>query len=155
LLHLKKIKTKCHFGMLWADRIGPFDNTPVSCFTFRRDHEIRKSHEEKTVEVEERVEQVQRQGQKDLQETKTKHKKELAKVNLYLQMNHCFKFLVYQSQQKQKSHNESNAKFGQNHIVDCRRGNIKQALTSARESMQAPTLSAGKHANSTIIRLKT
>ena len=50
--------------------------------TFRRDHVIRKSHEEKTVEVEERVEQILRQGQKDLQETRTKHKKELAKVTL-------------------------------------------------------------------------
>ena len=50
--------------------------------TFRRDHVIRKSQEGKTVEIEERVEQVLLQGQKDLQETRTKHKKELAKVNL-------------------------------------------------------------------------
>ena len=58
--------------------------------TFRRDHVIRKSHEEKAVEVEERVDQVLRQGQKDLQETKTKHKKELTKVHFSLQMIHFF-----------------------------------------------------------------
>ena len=50
--------------------------------TFRRDHVIRKSQEGKTVEIEERMEQVLLQGQKDLQETRMKHKKELAKVNL-------------------------------------------------------------------------
>ena len=38
------------------------------------------------MEVEERVEEVIRQGQKELQETKTKHKRELAKVNMHLQM---------------------------------------------------------------------
>jgi len=100
LLHLKKIKTKCHFGMLWADRIGPFDNTPVSCSTFRRDHEIRKSHEEKTVEVEERVEQVQRQGQKELQETKTKHKKELAKLKKDLDDANAYKNKIKESNKK-------------------------------------------------------
>jgi len=85
-LHLKTTnkpkKKRGHFGILWAERIDAFDNTPVSCSTFRRDHLIRKSHEEKTVEVEERVEEVLKQGQKELQETKTKHKKELAKVNI-------------------------------------------------------------------------
>ena len=90
MLHLKTTnklnKKQCHFGILWAERIDAFDNTPVLCSTFRRDHVIRKSHEEKTVEVEERVEEVLRQGQKELQETKTKHKRELAKVNIYLQM---------------------------------------------------------------------
>ena len=58
--------------------------------TFPRDHVIRKSHDEKTVEVEERVDQVLRQGQKDLQETRTKHKKELTKVHFSLQMIHFF-----------------------------------------------------------------
>lgn len=43
------------------------------------------------MEVEGRVEQVLRQGQKDLQETRTKHKKELTKVNLSLEM---FIFLI-------------------------------------------------------------
>lgn len=50
--------------------------------TIRRDHVIRKSQEEKSVKVEERLEQVLLQGQKDMQDTRTKHKKELAKVNL-------------------------------------------------------------------------
>lgn len=45
-----------------------------------RDRQIRESREEKAAELEERVEDVLRQGQKDLQETRTKHKKELAKV---------------------------------------------------------------------------
>ena len=46
-----------------------------------RDRQIRESREEKAAELEERVEDVLRQGQKDLQETRTKHKKELAKVS--------------------------------------------------------------------------
>ena len=45
-----------------------------------RDRQIRESREEKAAELEERLEDVLRQGQKDLQETRTKHKKELAKV---------------------------------------------------------------------------
>ena len=45
-----------------------------------RDRQIRESREEKAAELEERVEDVLRQGQKDLQETRTKHKKELTKV---------------------------------------------------------------------------
>lgn len=49
---------------------------------FYRDHEIRETRQEKAVELEERVEEVLRQGQKDLQETRTKHKKELAKVSV-------------------------------------------------------------------------
>ena len=49
-----------------------------------RDRQIRESREEKAVELEERVEDVLRQGQKDLQETRTKHKKELAKVGYAL-----------------------------------------------------------------------
>ena len=49
-----------------------------------RDRQIRESREEKAAEVEERVEDVLRQGQKDLQETRTKHKKELAKVGYAL-----------------------------------------------------------------------
>ena len=49
-----------------------------------RDRQIRVSHEEKAAELEERVEDVLRQGQKDLQETRTKHKKELAKVGYAL-----------------------------------------------------------------------
>jgi len=99
-LHLKTTnkpnKKQCHFGILWEERIDAFDNTPVSCSTFRRDHVIRKSHEEKTVEVEERVEEVLRQGQKELQETKTKHKRELAKVNMHLQMI-FFEFFFFNS----------------------------------------------------------
>ena len=49
-----------------------------------RDRQIRESREEKAAELEERVEDVLRQGQKDLQETRTKHKKELAKVSYAL-----------------------------------------------------------------------
>ena len=49
-----------------------------------RDRQIRESREEKAAELEERVEDVLRQGQKDLQETRTKHKKELAKVGYAL-----------------------------------------------------------------------
>lgn len=49
-----------------------------------RDRQIRESREEKAAELEERVEDVLRQGQKDLQETRTKHKKELAKVGYVL-----------------------------------------------------------------------
>lgn len=49
-----------------------------------RDRHIRESREEKAAELEERVEDVLRQGQKDLQETRTKHKKELAKVGYAL-----------------------------------------------------------------------
>lgn len=56
-----------------------------------RDHVIRKSHEEKTVEVEGRVEQVLRQGQKDLQETRTKHKKELTKLKKDLDDANAYK----------------------------------------------------------------
>ncbi len=59
----------------------------VNCAsTFHRDHEIRKYGENKAVEVEERVEEVLCQGQKDLQEARTKHKKELTKVKLSLQI---------------------------------------------------------------------
>jgi len=56
----------------------------INSNTFFRDREIRVTREEKAVEVEERVEEVLRQGQKDLQETKTRHKKELAKVRVPL-----------------------------------------------------------------------
>lgn len=45
-----------------------------------REHEIRQTRQEKAAELEERLEDVMRQGQKELQETKTKHKRELAKV---------------------------------------------------------------------------
>lgn len=87
---MQKKKRKKTTGILastlWTNRTDAF-SVYFCGSTFRRNHVIRKSHEEKTVEVEERVEQVLRQGQKDLQETRTKHKKELAKVNLTLQMN--------------------------------------------------------------------
>ena len=73
------------------------------------------------MEVEERVNQVLRQGQKDLQETRTKHKKELTKVHF---TNDSFFFLN---------------SLGQNHIVGCKRGKIMQALNKARENMQALT----------------
>ena len=46
-----------------------------------REHEIRQTRQEKAAELEERLEDVMRQGQKELQETKTKHKRELAKVS--------------------------------------------------------------------------
>lgn len=47
---------------------------------FVRHHEIRETREEKAAELQERVDEVLRQGQKDLQEARTKHKKDLAKV---------------------------------------------------------------------------
>ena len=55
--------------------------TNTSCRYFFRDHQIRESREEKAAELEERVEEVMRERQRDLQETRTKHKKELAKVS--------------------------------------------------------------------------
>lgn len=67
----------------WVKRSSVWPGV-VEFFTcvFYRDHEIRETRQEKAVELEERVEDVLRQGQKDLQETRTKHKKELAKVSV-------------------------------------------------------------------------
>ncbi|CAH3038566.1 unnamed protein product [Porites lobata] len=56
-----------------------------------RDRQIRESREEKAAELEERVEDVLRQGQKDLQETRTKHKKELAKIKKDLEDANAYK----------------------------------------------------------------
>ena len=63
-----------------------------------RDRQIRESRQEKAAEVEERVEDVLRQGQKDLQETRTKHKKELAKVGYAL----CNKTIIASTTTKKR-----------------------------------------------------
>ena len=51
---------------------------------FYRDRDIRQTREERTADFEERLGEVIRQGQKELQETRTKLKKELARVRFSL-----------------------------------------------------------------------
>ena len=51
---------------------------------FYRDRDIRQTREERTADFEERLGEVMRQGQKELQETRTKLKKELARVRFPL-----------------------------------------------------------------------
>ena len=51
---------------------------------FYRDRDIRQTREERTADFEERLGEVMRQGQRELQETRTKLKKELARVRFSL-----------------------------------------------------------------------
>ncbi|XP_022799550.1 coiled-coil domain-containing protein 150-like [Stylophora pistillata] len=65
-----------------------------------RDHQIRVSCEEKATEVEQRVEEVLRRGQKDLQETRAKHKKEISKLKKDLEDANSYKNKFKESNKK-------------------------------------------------------
>lgn len=96
-----------------------------------RDRQIRESREEKAAEVEERVEDVLRQGQKDLQETRTKHKKELGKVGYAL----CSKFITASTTTKNRSLYSTIASGG----VQSEHSRITPELT-----LETPRVNVGK-----------
>lgn len=62
-----------------------------------RNHQIRESREQKAAEVEERVEEILRRGQKDLQETRVKHKKEMSKLKKDLEDANSYKSKLKES----------------------------------------------------------